>query len=361
MNLQDIGFTGFFEANFFPYKEKEYIPARVVRENRTNYVLLSELGELTGHLSGKLMHTQTSITKPVVGDWVAIDPQPEQTAVIHALLPRKTSVERKSAGDKTEVQIIASNIDKLILVVGLDDNFNIRRIERYLTMIYDSGAEPIILLNKADLCENVDEYISQVESVAFGIPVISMSAKDENNIEQLEEHLTKQKTIALIGSSGVGKSTIINHFLEYDKMKVKAVSDEKHQGRHTTTHRELILLPNGALMIDTPGMRELQLWADEESASQSFVDIETLAKQCKFADCKHEAEPGCAIKLAIENDELDADRFKSYLKQMREIRHLERKKDQLGRHELNQRGKKFAAQIKQAVKFKKKNNLKTFK
>ncbi len=362
MILQDIGYTDFFIRHFLPYKEKNYIPARVIRENKTNYIVISELGELTAHLSGKMMHAQDKAVKPIVGDWIVVDPQPDnQSAVIQALLPRQTQVERKSAGEKTEVQIIAANIDKLILVVGLDDNFNIRRIERYLTMIYDCGAEPIILLNKADLCENVDDYIAQVEAIAFGTPVLSVSAVNADGLEELEAHLTKGKTIALIGSSGVGKSTIINHFMRYEKMEVKKVSDEKHQGRHTTTHRELILLPNGAIMIDTPGMRELQLWGDEENVAQSFSDIEELAASCKFMDCQHETEPGCSVKEAIGSGELDKKRYKNYLKQLRELKHLAKRKDQLGRHTEKQRCKKFAAQIKDAVKFKKRNNLKSHK
>lgn len=359
MLLPKIGYNDFFEINYLPYKEKNYIPARVIRENKTNYIILSELGELTAHLAGKMLYEQEKTDKPVVGDWVVIKPQSDnQTAVIHAVLPRQTSVERKTAGDKTEIQVIAVNIDKLILVVGLDDNFNLRRIERYLTMIYDSGAEPIILLNKADLCENVDEFTAKVESIAFGIPVLPVSAVNKTGLIELEQYLIKEKTIALIGSSGVGKSTIINHFLNSDKLKVKSVSDEKSQGRHTTTHRELIVLPNGAIMIDTPGMRELQLWGDEDNVAQSFADIENLSEACRFVDCKHETEPGCAVKNAIKTGELDKKRFNNYLKQLKELKHLSSRKDQLGRHELKQKGKKFAARIKDANNFKKRNNLK---
>jgi len=361
MILQHIGFIDFFETHFSPFKEKNFKPARVIRQNKTNYLILSEDGELTAQLSGKMLHKDDKMLKPVVGDWVVISTTDNDSlAIIHDVLPRQTIVERKTAGDKTEAQIIAVNIDKLILVVGLDDNFNIRRIERYLTMIYDSGAEPIILLNKTDLCDDVESRKAEVESIAFGVPVITISALNNFGLDELEEHLSHGKTIALIGSSGVGKSTIINHFMNYEKMKVKSVSDEKHQGRHTTTHRELIVLPNGAVMLDTPGMRELQLWGDEENVSKSFSDIESLSAMCKFVDCKHQSEPGCAIINAIESGELKQKRFDSYLKQLRELQHLARRQDQLGRHEMNKRGKKFAARVKAAVKFKKKNNLKTW-
>ncbi len=361
MLLQHIGFNDFFDTHFSSYQEKNFKPARVIRQNKTNYIIMSEVGELTAQLSGKMLHEENS-NKPVVGDWVVVSIITDDSlAIIHATLPRKTTVERKSAGIKTEAQVIAVNIDKLILVVGLDDNFNIRRIERYLTMIYDSGAEPIILLNKSDLCDDVEARKAEVESIAFGIPVITISALINFGMDELAEHLQEGKTLALIGPSGVGKSTIINHFMNYEKMVVKKVSDEKHQGRHTTTHRELIILPNGAIMIDTPGMRELQLWGDEDNVSKSFSDIESLSAMCKFHDCKHQSEPGCAITEAIESGELDKKRFDSYLKQLRELKHLSSRKDQLGRHEMNKRGKKFAAQIKAAVKFKKKNNLKTHK
>ena len=314
MQLIDLGWNDFFEANFFEYNQHNFIPARVARENKNNYLLLSEYGELTATVTGKMLFEKDNISMPVVGDWVAVKKQGNSSATIHSVLTRQSSFERKVAGAETKAQIVASNVNTVFLVNGLDDDFNPRRIERYVTTVWDSGAKPVIILNKADVCDKIEERKIEVESVAFGVPIFIISALTTDGIDELNQFLTKGSTVALIGSSGVGKSTIINHFLGYDKMVVKQVSDEKSKGRHTTTHRELILLDNGALFIDTPGMRELQLWGNEESLKKSFEDIELLSENCRFDDCQHQSEPGCAIKEAIENGEFDQARYNSFLK-----------------------------------------------
>lgn len=354
MNLIDLGWNDFFKANYSPYKEQNLYPARVVRVNKNNFILIGETGEMTAQAAGKMLNETYNGLIPVVGDWVVIDPgNGQSTIVIQSVLPRKSGFERKVAGDKTKVQVAAANVDTVFLVNGLDDDFNPRRIERYLTTVWDSGASPVIVLNKVDICDDPDDLIKQVDAVAMGVPVLSVSALNDIGMDDLSQYLKPGSTIALLGSSGVGKSTIINYFLGFDKMKVQSTSEEKSKGRHTTTHRELVQLENGALFIDTPGMRELQLWGDEENLKHSFVDIDQIAQNCKFIDCKHVTEPGCAVKQALDSGEIDEKRYENYQKMLRELKHLSRRKDQLGRHLEKQRGKKFASMIKQTKRLKK--------
>lgn len=334
MDLTDFGFDNGWESLMAPHRPNGLVPARVVRQHRERCGLITPDGELTGLVSGRFRHTAADHSNyPAVGDWVAVEPSGDNLALIHAILPRRSAFTRKVAGELTEAQVVAANIDTVFLVTGLDGNFNVRRIERYLTTAWNSGASPVIVLNKADLRDDLDDLLAEVELVALGTPVVALSALDGAGIDALRPHLAPGRTAALLGSSGVGKSTLINRLLGEERLRTQEVSDDAARGRHTTTHRELIRLPDGALLIDTPGMRELQLWADDDSLARAFDDIEALAAECRFADCSHESEPGCAVRAAVADGSLDTDRLESYFKQRRELAFLNRKQDVRARRE----------------------------
>ena len=341
MNLIDLGWDDEFAQLFTNHNTQNLTPARIARVDRNQCLLYSELGAITAEITGKFRHEIVERADfPTVGDWVAVELIPaEDKGMIHAVLPRRSKFSRKLKGDTTEEQILASNIDKIFIVNGLDEDYNIRRIERYLTLAWNSGAEPVIILNKSDICPDLEEVIAEVYAIAFDTPIIPLSAVENTGFDELHEHLQKGKTSAFIGSSGVGKSSIINRLIGEDRQKVKAVRAWRQRGQHTTTSREMIFGDEFGIMIDSPGMRELQLWADDESLSTSFEDIEELAKFCRFRDCKHLNEPGCAVLRAVENDELDADRYESYVKQLKELKYLERKQDYHARKQEEQRWK----------------------
>lgn len=338
-SLVALGWNPFFTAHFASYAAEGYAVGRVAIEHRTAYMLYSEWGDLTAEVTGRFRHRATGLQDfPAVGDWVVIRlmPEPEKSplrATIHAVLPRQSKFSRKVAGSQTEEQVIAANVDTVLLVAGLDRNFNLRRLERYLLLAWESGTNPVIVLNKADLCADVEQRMAEVESIAPGVPVHILSALHQQGIEALQPYLQPGQTLALLGSSGVGKSTLTNQLIGQSRQAVQAVRQGDDQGRHTTTHRELLLLPGGSLLIDTPGMRELQIWAGEDSTPDSnlhstFADIEALASQCRFRDCQHQQEPDCAVRQAIEQGELDASRLLNYQKLDRELNYLARKQDQ---------------------------------
>lgn len=327
MNLHALGWNGYFEKRFEDTKRNDDVPVRVVQEHRDRYVVCGEAGELDAELSGKLRHQAESRGElPAVGDWVAATVRPrEGRATIHRVLPRKSGFVRKTAGIETVEQVLVANVDTVFLVSGLDGDFNVRRLERYLTLAWESGANPVLVLNKADVCGDVAARMAQVEEVAFGVPIHAMSGTKGEGVTALEAYCRPGQTVAFLGSSGVGKSTLINALLGEERMTVTAVREDDSRGRHTTTHRELIVMPSGGIVIDTPGLRELQLWGDEESLSQSFRDVAAIGMNCRFSDCLHEGEPDCAVLSAVAEGRLERRRYESYLKLRRELKFLERR------------------------------------
>ena len=324
MNLIEIGWNDFFAKHFEPFKAQELIPARIACVRRNGYLIYCEFGELNADLTGKLRYqARTAQDLPAVGDWVAMKSLGNEFQVmIFGLLPRKSSFSRKVAGNETQEQVVAANVDTVFIVNSLDQSFSPARIERYLTVANNSQAMPVIILNKADLCPNIEEVLAKMKLIALDIPVHIVSATENTGIAELRKYLSIGKTVALVGSSGVGKSTIINCLLGEERQRVESISNSTGKGKHVTTSRELILLPTGGMLIDNPGMRELQLWADETNLNQTFEDIKELASQCRFNDCQHKHEPGCAVRKAIQQGSLDMKRFKNYLKLQREIRFL---------------------------------------
>jgi ribosome biogenesis GTPase len=329
-DLVALGWTPARAEAFVPFSAQGLVPARIAAVHREAYRVFSAEGEAQAEVSGALRHAATSAADfPVTGDWVALRPPPtEGPALVRAVLPRTSRFSRKTAGAGTEEQIVAANIDAVFLVTGLDGDFNLRRIERSLVLAWESGASPVVVLSKADVCDDVAGRRAAVEAVAPGVPVLIVSARAAEGLDALAPYLVPARTVALLGSSGVGKSTLINHLLGSDRQATRDVRVHDSRGRHTTTHRELILLPCGALVVDTPGMRELQLWADDAGVVDAFEDVEALASACGFRDCRHEREPRCAVRRAVEEGRLEGGRLESFFKLGREVKHLELRRDQ---------------------------------
>lgn len=306
--------------------------ARIITVQKNKYRIFDGQQEYLAHLSGTFLNeVKSTIDFPTVGDWVQVKKLPqEQKAVIERLLPRKSQFIRQAAGSKMEAQVVAANIDLVLIVTSLNHDFNVRRIERYMLAAYESGASPVIVLTKRDMCseDEVVNKISQVMDVAIGVPVVSISSITGAGIEDLVTYLSPGKTAVLLGSSGVGKSTLLNVLLNKEVQQTEAVRDSDSKGRHTTTHREMFLLANGAILIDKPGMRELQLWDGEDSVESTFGDIEDFAAACRFQDCQHDTEPGCRVKAAVNSGELSEERFHSYKKLQREVAYEKRRRDQ---------------------------------
>jgi len=342
-----LGWTPFFEAQFDPDRDAELTPVRVVEEQRDSYQVMGAAGTWRGELAGRMRHEMAGgdgSEAPCTGDWVLarVPPASEDgsPALIHRVLLRRTKFSRKEAGDRTREQIIAANVDTIFLVQSLNRDLNPRRLERYLALLWESGAEPVVVLSKADLCEKAEPLVEIARDAARGVTVHVTSALATGGLDVLAPYLGVGRTVALVGSSGVGKSTIVNRLLGSDVMRVQGIREDD-RGRHTTTSRHLFILPGGGMLLDTPGMRTVLMWEGEQGLKTAFQDIEALASRCRFRDCGHSTEPGCAVQAALETGELDAGRFANYRKVGREIRHEAMKTDVRLRIEENRRWRRI--------------------
>lgn len=330
-NLNEYGWNQVHQENMKnvveELKAENGVAGRVTLEHKRMYRVMTTEGEWLSVCSGAFQHAAYEQRDyPAVGDWVVVERMPgEERGIIHAILPRTSLFSRKSAGSTISEQIIAVNVDIVFLVMSMNHDFNARRLERYLVAAYDSGATPVVVLTKMDLCDDPDHYLELAKAIAFGTDVFPVSNTTGEGIEQITDMLSSGKTAALLGSSGVGKSSLVNAICGDGTMAVQGIREDDAKGRHTTTHRELIKIPTGGVLIDTPGMREFQLWNESESLDSGFKDIEELSAACKFGDCRHENEPGCAIQEALESGTLEGSRYANYIKLQRELAFLERK------------------------------------
>ena len=330
--IQSYGWSDQLQQAFEPHAARGLSPGRILVQQRGYYDVVTDLGELTAQISGKLGHEAGPAGYPAVGDWVALAPRPDEgTATIHAVLPRRTAFVRKAAHSVADEQVVAANVDVALLVASLNADFNARRLERYLAVAWQSGAEPVVVLTKADLADDPDAAVAEAVGVACGAPVLAVSVVTGEGLEALATHLKPAETAVLVGSSGVGKSSLVNALAGEALMATAAIREDDAKGRHTTSHRELIRLPSGALVLDTPGMRELGLIDADEGVSTAFEEIEEMAGACRFSDCGHTNEPGCAVREALEAGELDSGRWRSFQKLQRELAHAQRKEDPVAR------------------------------
>jgi len=324
--LHRLGWDDGWDAAFAEHGTAGLVPARVAVQHRGAYDLVLEQGEQRASAANRLVREDGL---PAVGDWVGID---LTTNLIEALLPRRTSISRKEVWQATREQILAANVDVAFLVQALPLDFNPRRLERYLAMAWESGAQPVVLLTKTDLADDVQRYLDEAEAVTLGsCPVVAVSARTGEGLDELRTWLAPNRTAVLLGSSGVGKSTIVNALVGEELLATQEVRADDQMGRHTTTRRELILVPTGGVVLDTPGMRELQLW--DADLEQTFGDVEEIARRCRFSDCNHDQEPGCAIREALGDGSLSHERWQSYVKLQRELEAIEARRNHLLRQE----------------------------
>jgi ribosome biogenesis GTPase / thiamine phosphate phosphatase len=331
--LAALGWDAEWEAQRAAAAHPDLVPGRVARADRTHALVHTATSETHALLAG---------VDVITGDWVLLA---EET--LRVALPRRTALVRGAGRRDTRAQVLAANVDVVLIVTSINEDMNLRRLERYLTLAWESGAKPVFVLTKADLADDVDAVVKEVESIAFGVPVVAISNVSGAGLDVLRSHLGPGVTAALLGSSGVGKSTLVNTLLGEELLETREIRDDG-KGRHTTTRRELVQLPGGALVIDTPGMREIQLWVADEGLEEAFEDVTELFGRCRFSDCGHESEPGCAVKAAIEDGSLSAERWESYLKLQRELAHLERRIDKRAASEERKKWKALSVFAREA-------------
>jgi ribosome biogenesis GTPase len=339
--LDALGWNAELASALEQLQDDNLFPARIAAQHRGEFALLAEEGEVRARAAGRLCYAhEVGGQLPAVGDWVAVTPP----ATIASILPRSSAFIRKNAGQDSTEQVLAANVDSAFLLAGLDDDFSLRRLERYITIAWESGAQPIIVLTKADLSLEVDEAVLAVETVAIGVPVHPISNVTGDGLAALDSYLQPGCTVVLLGSSGVGKSTLLNRLAGEEVMLTREVAADG-TGRHTTTHRELVQLPGGGMVIDTPGLRELQFWEGDLTAA--FEDLEALALECKFRNCAHISEPGCAIQTAVDDGTLELDRLRSWRKLQRELEAIAARTDTRLRIARKKRWKQMASVTRQ--------------
>jgi ribosome biogenesis GTPase len=357
MELYEIGFSEWFREKLTESGKEGYRVSRITAVNRDNYLVRNENGEALAELSGEfLFSAETNADFPAVGDWALTQYFNDDTlAIIYGLLPRKTALQRKTAGKKIDFQMIAANIDTAFIVQSCDFNFNVRRLERYLVMVSDGGIRPMVLLSKSDLVspEELEGMTAAIREARLDCPVIAYSSRSAAGLEPVRQALEPGHTYCLLGSSGVGKTTLLNGLIGHDAFETNLVREKDSKGRHTTSRRQLVMVPGGAMLVDTPGMRELGNVDVDAGLDDVFSDIRELSGQCRFADCTHTREEGCAVRQAVSNGEIPEERYQSYLKLLKESEHY-----QMSYIEKRQKDKQFGKFIKSAKKDIKKFNKK---
>lgn len=347
--FESYGYIEFYKKQIqaLNINEEDFFPARIIEVHRERYKIVTEFGENNAILKGSLFYNNTNNEYPTIGDFVLVMRNSYGDDIIYKVLERKSKFSRMDTWNSKE-QIVAANFDYVFIVTSLNHDFNIKKIERYLASAWQSGGTPIIVLTKADLCKDYSIYQNQLESVAVGVPIIIVSAYTGEGLEIIKDYVKPSSTIVFLGSSGVGKSSLVNAIAGEELMKVNEIRDDDSKGRHTTTHRELIMLQNGIMIIDTPGMRELGLWDVSTGLSSAFSDIEEIASRCKFRDCNHNNEPNCAVRESLKNGNLPYERWENYIKLKKEARFAEAKenvsimlKEKLKQKNLNKSQKAF--------------------
>lgn len=348
--LENFGWNDFFEQQQTP-ETRQLTLGRVIAQHRNAYTVATALGDYQADVSGKFFYENArSDDFPAVGDWVAADCTHASSVQIKHVFERKTKLSRKEAGKSEREQIIAANIDTIFVMSSLNNELNIRRIERYLAVVFESGAQPVVLLTKSDLFAESDELLSNMQRDFPHIAMHAISSLQQTGLSELSSFFVRSHTLACIGSSGVGKSTFINALLNQAVQDTGGIRETDSKGRHTTTHRELFVLPSQAMIIDTPGLRELQIWSAHNGIDETFEDIAELALLCRFKDCKHENEPECAIQDALQNQTLEAGRYQSYQKLLREERFQARKNDRNMQREEKEHWKRISKELRRGMK-----------
>jgi ribosome biogenesis GTPase len=345
LTLAELGWSVANAIDHAPHAAVGREPARILAEDRGSYVIRTATAERRAAITGRFRHESGSDASlfPAVGDWVAIDGTIEDAA-IHAVLPRRTAIVRQASGRRTAAQIVGANVDVVFIVVSLNLDLNMRRLERYLAVAWESGAEPVVVLSKADLVEDPSPILAEVERIAVGAAILTVSAIDGRGMDEIRARIGSGRTVAFVGSSGVGKSTLLNRLAGEDLAVVKEIREDDARGRHTTTRRQLHVLPDGGMILDTPGMRELALW-DPDGVEQSFPEIDELVMTCRFGNCQHNGEPGCAIAMALASGSLEARRYEAWQKLEGEARHQIRRVDALAREQERRKWKAISKAV----------------